>query len=155
VIARASIPRCSDQSAAEFPETENPHLQGFLSHMRRRGLEPPITHAAKIVATRDVLSGGRGLVRARADGAGQRLGLSVVEIDSEPDGVARRWDDSGVLIEPPSAGRRTNVITGHPGGTARPLPMVPAARRARRPSGSARGRSGSSRGRAAARQNGV
>jgi hypothetical protein len=32
-------------------------------------------------------------------------------------------------VEPEPAGRRTKVITGHPGGAPRPLPTVPAARR--------------------------
>jgi hypothetical protein len=51
----------------------------------------------------------------------ERLGLSVVE-------PARRWDES-----PPPAGRRTKVITGHPGGAPRPLATVRADRRRRPP----------------------
>jgi hypothetical protein len=61
-------------------------------------------------------------MRARAD----RLGLRIVEIDEAA--PARRFDASGELIMP-ARGRRTKVITGHPGGAARPLPMVPAERR--------------------------
>jgi hypothetical protein len=68
--------------------------------------------------------------RRRASGSGEqamreraeRLGLSVVE-------PTHRWDESGTMIEPEPAGRRTKVITGHPGGAPRPLPTVRAERR--------------------------
>jgi hypothetical protein len=55
----------------------------------------------------------------------ERLGLSVVE----PPAPSNRFDESGALVEPPAAGRRTKVITGHPGGAPRPLPTVRAERR--------------------------
>jgi len=67
-----------------------------------------------------------------------RPGLAVVESASEPAAIARdadepvagdrRFDASGAFVEPPD-GRRTRVITGHPGGTPRPLPTVAARRR--------------------------
>jgi hypothetical protein len=68
--------------------------------------------------------------RRRASGSGEqamreraeRLGLSVVE-------PTHRWDESGTMIEPEPAGRRTKVITGHPGGAPRPLPTVRTERR--------------------------
>jgi hypothetical protein len=56
----------------------------------------------------------------------ERLGLSLVEPAHEP---VHRWDEAGSMIEPEPAGRRTKVITGHPGGTPRPLPTVRAERR--------------------------
>jgi hypothetical protein len=59
-------------------------------------------------------------MRARAE----RLGIAVV--DGTP---AHRWDETGAMIEAPSAGRRTKLITGRPGETPRPLPTVTAARR--------------------------
>jgi hypothetical protein len=75
--------------------------------------------------------------RAMRDRA-ERLGLSVVEGASEPATIVRdadepaagrhRFDVSGAFVEPP-VGRRTRVITGHPGGTPRPLPTVAARRR--------------------------
>jgi hypothetical protein len=46
----------------------------------------------------------------------ERLGLSVVE-------PAHRGDESGAMIDPEPAGRRTKVITGHPGGAPRPRPL--------------------------------
>ena len=52
----------------------------------------------------------------------ERLGLSVVE-------PVHRWDESGTMIDPEPGGRRTKVITGHPGGPPRPLPTVRAERR--------------------------
>ena len=42
---------------------------------------------------------------------------------------AYRWDETGALIVPEPAGRRTSVITGHPSGMPRPLPLVRAERR--------------------------
>jgi len=56
----------------------------------------------------------------------ERLGLSVVEPAPEP---VHRWDESGAMIEPAPAGRRTKLITGHPGDAPRPLPTVRAERR--------------------------
>ncbi len=56
----------------------------------------------------------------------ERLGLSLVEPAPEP---VHRWDESGTMIEPEHAGRRTKVITGHPGGAPRPLPIVRTDRR--------------------------
>ncbi len=56
----------------------------------------------------------------------ERLGLSVVEPSHEP---VHRWDESGTMIEPEPAARRTKVITGHPGGAPRPLPTMRAERR--------------------------
>src|SRR5215207_8515762 len=55
----------------------------------------------------------------------ERLGLSVVE-------PAHRGDESGAMIDPEPAGRRTKVITGHPGGAPRPRPL-PTVRAERRP----------------------
>ena len=51
----------------------------------------------------------------------ERAGLSIV--DPAP-ATAYRWDESGALIEPERGGRRTSVITGHPDGVPRPLPML-------------------------------
>jgi hypothetical protein len=56
----------------------------------------------------------------------ERLGLSLVAPAPEP---VHRWDESGTMIEPEPAGRRTKVITGHPGGAPRPLPVVRTERR--------------------------
>jgi hypothetical protein len=66
--------------------------------------------------------GGTGRTGERAMLArAERLGLSVVEPVAEP---VRRWDDSGAMIEPQPAGRKTKLITGHPGGVPRPLATV-------------------------------
>ena len=53
----------------------------------------------------------------------ERLGLSVVEPPSH------RFDESGAMIEPEPSGRPTKVITGRPGESPRPLPVVRAERR--------------------------
>ena len=53
----------------------------------------------------------------------ERLGLSVVEPPSH------RFDASGAMIDPEPAGRPTKVITGHPGESPRPLPVVRTERR--------------------------
>jgi hypothetical protein len=66
-------------------------------------------------------------MRARAE----RLGLSVVDGATEP--AVHRFDASGSMVEPPHAGRRTKLITGHPGGAPRPLPTVAARRPPRAP----------------------
>jgi hypothetical protein len=60
--------------------------------------------------------------QAMRDGA-ERLGLSVVEPPSH------RFDESGAMIEPEPSGRPTKVITGRPGESPRPLPVVRAERR--------------------------
>jgi hypothetical protein len=75
----------------------------------------------------------------------RRLGLSVVEqphepatrdestshsdANSSPTTPVHRWDESGAMIEPEPAPRKTKVITGHPGGAPRPLPVMRAERR--------------------------
>jgi hypothetical protein len=56
----------------------------------------------------------------------ERLGLSVVE-------PAHRGDESGAMIDPEPAGRRTKVITGHPGGAPRPRPLPTVRAERRRP----------------------
>jgi hypothetical protein len=56
----------------------------------------------------------------------ERIGLSIV--DPAP-GSAYRWDESRALIEREPGGRRTSVITGHPEGVPRPLPVMRAERR--------------------------
>jgi hypothetical protein len=55
----------------------------------------------------------------------ERLGLSVVEPPSH------RFDESGAMIAPEPAGRPTKVITGRPGESPQPLPVVRAERRRR------------------------
>jgi hypothetical protein len=52
-------------------------------------------------------------IRERAE----RPGLAVVE-------PSHRFDESGSLIEPEPAGRKSKVITGRPDGVPRPLPLV-------------------------------
>jgi hypothetical protein len=74
---------------------------------------------------RDRRAAARTAERAMLERA-DRLGLSIVEPAPEP---AHRWDESGALIESEPGGRRTTVITGHPGGAPRPLPTVRAERR--------------------------
>ena len=56
----------------------------------------------------------------------ERVGLSVVDPVPAP---AYRWDETGTLIEPEPGGRRTSVITGHPDGVPRPLPIMRTERR--------------------------
>jgi hypothetical protein len=80
-------------------------------------------------------------MRERAD----RLGISVIESDEEPDAespraaAARQWEAEhassaweGALEPPPERapnGRRTTLITGRPDGAPRPLSLVPPERR--------------------------
>ena len=73
----------------------------------------------------DVIPRSARAMHARAD----RLGLALVE-------PTHRFDESGAMIEPEPSGRRTKVITGHPEGAPRPLPLMRAERRrpARTPS---------------------
>ena len=52
----------------------------------------------------------------------ERLGIALVE-------PSHRFDESGSLIEPAPAGRPTKVITGRPGESPRPLPVVRTERR--------------------------
>lgn len=86
------------------------------------GIDPPARQSAETRARRRAAQSAEQAMLERAE----RLGLSLVEPAPEP---AHRWDDSGTLIEPDSAGRRTKLITGHPGGAPRPLPTVRAERR--------------------------
>jgi hypothetical protein len=71
---------------------------------------------------------GEQAMRERAE----RLGLSVVEPahrEPSPRAPSHRFDESGSLIEPEPAGRPTKVITGRPGDSLRPLPVVRSERR--------------------------
>ena len=61
---------------------------------------------------------GEEAMRERAE----RLGIALVE-------PSHRFDESGSLIDPEPAGRPTKVITGRPGESPRPLPVVRTERR--------------------------
>jgi hypothetical protein len=140
-----SRPAVDDAPAPRFrsslvaPEAVAPAPQGSLALVeqpedRRRTLAGEERSGPRDRRRAPGSAGQAMLDRRRAPGSAaqamldraERLGLSVVEPSPEP---VHRWDQSGTMIEPEPAGRRTKVITGHPGGVPRPLPTMRAERR--------------------------
>ena len=115
----APAPRFRPHLAASEPAGSAPDSRGPAPRPRERSLalvEPPPAEERRVLTSAE---------RAMRDRA-ERLGLSLVAPAPEP---VHRWDESGSMIEPEPAGRRTKVITGHPGGAPRPLPVVRSERR--------------------------
>jgi hypothetical protein len=115
---------------------------------RPLALVEPAGERAEAARERRFARTGDQAMRERAE----RLGLSVIEpthrfdesgalIEPEPTyrfdetgaliepRPTHRFDETGALIEPEPAGRPTKVITGRPGESPRPLPVVRAERR--------------------------
>jgi hypothetical protein len=108
----------ASEPAPRAPAPAPPHRDRNLALVEAPG-DPRRVGAAEEPSDRPRPSrSGDDSMRERAE----RLGLSVVE-------PTHRWDESGAMIEPEPAGRRTKVITGHPGAAPRPLPTVRAERR--------------------------
>ena len=122
----APAPRFRPYLAASEPAPSGSEPAGSASDSRGPSRRPRDRSLALVepppADERRVLTGAERAVRDRAE----RLGLSLVEPAPEP---VHRWDESGTMIEPEPAGRKTKVITGHPGGAPRPLPVVRSERR--------------------------
>jgi len=117
----APPPRFRPSLAASEPTSPSTPASARASERSLALVEPAADRATEIpTAPEEHPRSGEHATRERA----VRPGLSVVE-------PAHRWDESGAMIEPQPAGRRTKVITGHPGGEPRlrPLPTVRADRR--------------------------
>lgn len=146
VASSGSPERGSEPGAPEVPAPAHAEREAHAP-ARERALSLVASPADRAAAEPDDGAGPRarrGAERAMRERA-RRLGLSVVEqpyeqatrgeltshsdANSSPAAAVHRWDESGAMIEPEPAARKTKVITGHPGGAPRPLPVVRAERR--------------------------